>query len=280
MLGLGKHNVLDMWEERLGKPYYLYFLEDPRTNRVCYIGLTCQKFSTRLSQHRNPVKHNNTKIAKLQRKLKEEGLTLDGYIVAKGSQNFIAALERWYIYGTFTYLGRDSIKNIEIGGYGTFGQHRISKKKSQETRRRKVESGEIQYKRGEDSSSSVLEEKDVLLIYDMIKDYYSDSEILDAIGNKIKPSALTAIRMGKNWPHVWERECMRYIPSMGIFKGALSSRDKLSILLMIVGGSDNKEIMEKYKIGYTDLNRIREKSLWKQVWNVYDNYYIPKTNNE
>ncbi len=49
---------------------------------------------------------------------------------------------------------------------------------------------------------------------------------------------------------------------------------------MIEKGSDNKTIQSHFKIGTTDLNRVREKSLWKMSWNVYTNFYKNKHTNE
>lgn len=264
--------VLDMWREDLGIPYYLYFLIDPRFDKVCYVGLTKQNFKNRLLQHRNPKKTNEAAIAKLQRHLKKKGLTLQGEVVAKGSKNFIELLEKWYITGFWTYTGRDSIKNHQIGGMDAYGTAPESKRKAWETREKKKKEGVYESREGEKSSSHKILEKDVLDIYELIKKFYTNSEILDMLKLDIGMTGLCQIRNGSNWKYLWEREGMINIPSLNIVKGALGSQDKIVVLKMIEQGVSNKEIQIKYKVNTTDLDRIRNKSLWKMAWNVYENF--------
>lgn len=46
--------VVDLWKEGLGQPHWMYYLYDPRDNSLCYVGITKQKFQSRLGQHRSP----------------------------------------------------------------------------------------------------------------------------------------------------------------------------------------------------------------------------------
>lgn len=271
---LNRGQVLDMWREDLGVPYYLYFLIDPRKDAICYVGITKQPFKSRLSQHRNPIKTNQASIAKLQRHLKKNNLTLQGEVVAKGSKQFIEAMEKWYITGFWTYLGRESLKNHQMGGSDAFGKAPESKQKAWETRERKRKEGSYERKEGEKSSAHKIKEQDVLNIYDLIKKFYANSEILEMLNLNIGITGLCQIRNGSNWKYLWEKENMVKIPSLNIVKGALGSQEKIEVLKMIESGVSNKEIQQKFKVQTTDLERIRKKSLWKMAWNVYNNFVI------
>lgn len=267
-----------MWKEDLGIPYYLYFLIDPRKNKVCYVGLTKQKFKLRLLQHRNPKHSNEASIAKLQRHLKTIGLTLQGEVMAKGSKELIEALERYYISGFRLYNGKSSIKNHQIGGLTSFGQDPESKIKAWKTKAEKEKKGLYIKKVGEDSSASKLTENQVLAIYDMIKKFYANSEIIEQLGLEIGITGVCQIRSGRTWEHLFKKQNMINIPSLNVVKGALGSQQKLKILSMIEEGEDNKTIQSLFKIGTTDLNRIRDKTLWKMPWNVYTNFMKKQTN--
>ena len=60
-------------------------------------------------------------------------MTLQGEVLAKGSEAFISALEKYVITGFWKYLGKDSIKNHQIGGRDSFGLAPESKQKAWET---------------------------------------------------------------------------------------------------------------------------------------------------
>jgi hypothetical protein len=270
--------VLDLWKESLGKPHYLYVLHDPRNGNVCYVGITKQKFSQRLSQHRNPVKSNQTSIAKLQRRLKSDGFTLSGEILAKGSEEFISALEKYIISGFWRYLGKDSIKNHQIGGRDAFGKADETKRKAWETRSKKKEKGFYESREGEKASGSKLTESQVLEIYSLIKQFYSNSEIIDILKLDIGLTGMNQIRKGKCWKYLWGQEKMISIPSMKKESGGLSSPTKIEVVEQIYNGEDIKYLQSKYKLQIADLKRIKEKELWQPVWFIFENFKI--NNNE
>jgi len=272
---LTRGEVLDMWKEELGEPHYLYVLVDPRSDKVCYVGITKQEFKKRLLQHRNPRKTNEASIAKLQRFLKSNNLTLQGEVLAKGSEKFISILEKYTISGFWKYLGKDSLKNHLIGGRDAFGSAPESKQKAWETISKNRAEGKYESREGEKSSSSKITELDVLKIYDLIKKFYSNKEILKLLSLDIGITGLCQIRNGSNWKYLFKRENMINIPSMNVVEGALGTQDKIEVLKMIENNFSNKEIQLKYKLNTTDLERIRAKSLWKLAWNVYENYFKP-----
>lgn len=270
--------IVNFWKEGLGQPHFMYYLYDPRDNSICYVGITKQKFKNRLSQHRSPKKSNMASIAKLQRHLKSIGLTLSGEVVLKGSEKLVSMFEKYMVTGFKMYLGRDSIKNHQIGGRDAFSCAPESKQKAWITRNENLKSGKTSILRGEASASAKITEKEVLEIYSLIKQFYANSEILDKLFLPIGITGLCAIRNGTNWSELFKKEGMINIPSMNVVKGALNSQEKLKVLSLIEQGVDFKVIQETYKVQTTDLTRISNKTLWKMAWNVYENYYKQQTN--
>lgn len=268
--------VVDLWKEGLGQPHWMYYLYDPRDNSLCYVGITKQKFQSRLGQHRSPKKSNMASIAKLQRHLKSIGLTLQGEVVLKGSEELVSKFEKYMVTGYKMYAGKDSIKNHQIGGRDAFSCAPESKQKAWVTRNENLKSGKTTIIRGEDSASAKVTEKQVLEVYSLIKQFYTNSEILDKLSLPIGVTGLCAIRNGTNWRGLFIKEGMINIPSMNVVKGALNSQDKLKVLSLIEQGLDFKEIQKTYKVQTTDLARIKEKTLWKMAWKVYENYYKTK----
>lgn len=264
---------LDYYKDFKGIPYYLYFLIDPRNDEVCYVGLTKQLFSKRLGQHRNPKITNQASIAKLQRHLKTKGLSLKGEVVAKGSQKFIESLERWSIAYYNFIIDENLLKNHQKGGLDGYGLADESKQKAWKTREHNRKLGKHKNTEGENSNSHILTEVQVLEIYKMIRSLYTNKEIIESLNLKIGVTGINQIRQGKAWKYLWDKEKMIEIPSMNTVKGALNSQEKIQVMTLIKEGKSTKEIQKIYKLQTTDIDRIRNKTLWKMAWNVYDNFY-------
>jgi hypothetical protein len=269
-----------MWKEDLGSPNYLYVLHDPRNGNVCYVGITKQSFKNRLLQHRNPKNTNQASIAKLQRYLKSNGMTLQGEVLAKGSESFISALEKYVITGFWRYLGKKSIKNHQIGGRDSFGLAPESKQKAWETISKKRKEGLYESREGEKSSSNKLTETQVINIYNLIKQFYSNSEIIEMLDLNIGLTGLNQIRQGKNWKYLWNKEGMIPIPSLKKESGGLPSPTKVDIVKQINEGVNLKYLQSRYGLHLSDSKRIKEKVLWKPVWFLYDNFVINNIKNE
>lgn len=265
--------ILDLWDDDFGTVNWLYFLIDPRTNDICYVGVTWQNPKNRFRQHRSPKPSNKTAIAKLQRYLKENNMTLGAEIVAKGSEEAISLLEEQTINHYRKFFGVDYLKNHQSGGRDNYKCASESIKKAWKSQQEGIRNGSIVSLKGEENPTSKLTEQQVLKIYDLINKFYTNTEIITELSLPIGVTGMAAIRKGSNWNHTFEREGMINIPSMNVVKGALNSREKIEVLKLIEKGIDFKEIQKKYKVQYTDLTRIKEKTLWKMAWNVYENYY-------
>lgn len=275
---LFKEGIIDMWAEGQGKPYYLYMLIDPRTDEMCYIGLTKQKFITRLQQHRNPKKTNKARIAKLQRHLKRNGMTLQGKVLAKGSKGFIGLLEKWCITGNWRYIGKESIANHQTGGFNAFGKDKESEFKRKATIEKKKKSGEYKTRKGEDIGTAKITKETVLKIYELIKDFKSNQEIIDELSLPIGVTGVCAIRNGSNWKHLFEQEDMVNIPSLKSQNGKVTAKEKFKLLEDIENNLTIDKLKLKYQMTKTDINRIMNKKLWKPVWKLYEEFYKPLNN--
>jgi len=86
-------------------------------------------------------------------------------------------------------------------------------------------------------------------------------------------TGINQIRQGKSWIYLWEQEKMKIIPSLKKEAKGLSSPEKIKLLKNIVDGFSTEDIKIKYDLQITDINRIKEKTLWKPVWEVFNKHY-------
>lgn len=265
----------DYWVEGTseGVPNLLYTLIDPRDNQICYIGITKQSFKNRLAQHRNPIPTNMTAIAKLQRHLKTLGMTIQGEARVKGDEEFISGLEERLINSFWRVYGKYSLKNHQSGGRDAFKNSSESIRKALITKVRNTLTGNRIILRGDSSPTSKISSEDVIKIYSMINQFYTNKEILKELDLNIGLTGVNQIRQGVNWKELFIKYNMKVIPSMYTTEGALNSQQKIEVMKLLETGTDIYKIKEMYGLSVTDLKRIREKTLWKLSWNIYDNYY-------
>lgn len=252
--------------------YNLYFLYDPRTNIMCYVGITKQDFKNRLLQHKNPVNSNRTPIAKLQRYLKKRGMSLYGEVMLTDSMEVIERAEKTFIE-ILRLAENPNLKNVQDGGLSSFGTTKESVEKAKVTKKLNREKGLHKDRSGEKSSSSKVMESEVLEIYRLIKMFYSNDEILEILKLNIGKSNIAQIRNGSNWKNLWDREKMVHIPSAHKEKNGLPTVEKINLLRRIENQESLIKLKEEYKIfSITDLKRIKIKDIWKPIWNLYKNY--------
>lgn len=276
--------LIDSWEiyqdnhKSKNIRYVVYCLVDPRYNCVCYIGLTKQKFRKRLLQHRNPAKTNKSAIAKLQRHLIKNNLTLQGHELVSGDKDDVGRFEKNTIKYLRNKYGRKSLKNHQDGGFNSYGKCLKSKKKTLTTVQKNK--NKYKYRGGENSSSNKILKDQVLQIYLLINNFYSNREIIDILELPIGLTGICAIRKGRVWTKLFKDKNMIFIPSLNTYKGAATSQEKIDILNRIEKGEPINKIRDFYnnKVSLSDLKRIKDKKLWKMAWNVYNNYYKLKIN--
>jgi hypothetical protein len=66
------------------KEFIIYGLVDPRSNKICYIGVTKRGLKTRLKEHNNPKDTLTTILSKVSRYLKTHNLEFSGVILYEG----------------------------------------------------------------------------------------------------------------------------------------------------------------------------------------------------
>lgn len=243
--------------------YKLYYLFDPRTNKVCYIGITSQDFNKRLNQHKNPSKNNKTKIAKLQRFLLKNKMSLYGSVIIESeNRNLIQQLEIEHIKN----FDKKNLKNIEDGGYLS-PRSTESALKAAKTRKN---NGYVTLK-GEDNGSSIFKEVEILKIYELIKQYYTNIEIIEILNLNVNNTTIQSLRTGQNWNWLWKKHFIKEIPSFYMSKNGINPRLKFKIINDILNNKSNDEIINNYKNEYkgitTDIYKIRNKKCWTKLWN-------------
>lgn len=251
----------------------MYYLYDPRNCIVCYVGITTN-FNKRLKQHQKPKDSLNTRIAKLQRNLLQEGLSISGAIIAESySKYYISFLEKRNISRLRYTRGFKQIKNISDGGYDGY-------KHSDEVINKMIETRRLNNKpvaRGEQIYNTNLTESDIKNIYDLINKGYSNVDILSIVKNTSR-TQISMIRNGSNWNHLFVKYNMVSIPYMPTL-GSITGKERIDIFRDIENGVDINLLTEKYyKISKSDINRIIEKRIWKKCWKVYNDYFKNKIN--
>lgn len=240
--------------------YKVYGLIDPRYNKICYIGFTSNLLSARLSQHNNPTFNNQTPIAKLSRFLKRENKNLDIVLLAEfKTENDALNSEKEFI--KFFESQKTILKNVGEGGEKNLILNNKSRKKVVNTW-------------WVDNPKFVPKEilkNDLPSIYKMIKMFYTNQEIIKTLDLNCSISSMTAVRNGVSFKEEWKKHFKKPIPSF--FKNGndgISGRFKYLIVRLIDKGYDVEHISRKFPRIKGDLNRIRNKEIWKKVWVVYE----------
>ena len=177
--------------------YKLYYLFDPRDDILCYVGITKQKFQDRLNQHKNPVPNNRTPIAKLQRFLKKNGMSLYGRVMMDGCKEQMEEMEKFMIK-LLRECEHRKIKNVQDGGLNAFINTSNIREKARSTKKLNRDKGLHKNTEGENSPSNKVTENQVLEIYRLIRNFYSNNEIIEELNLNIGKTGLNQIRQGKN----------------------------------------------------------------------------------
>lgn len=263
---------LDMNELVKQKVYLVYGLIDPRTNKVCYIGMTRQKLSKRLQQHNNPIESNLSIVAKVARRLQRDNLKFESVILQKCKSQEHMESEEIRIIAEYRSDKR-RIYNIQDGGklcdYTKFAE---STRRQKETTAKRRALGLIKPLNGEANGFSILTEKEVLEIYYMMKKGYTNQEIHVKYATS-KISAIKALRSGQNWKWLWDQNFTEPIPSLASMPSGYPSYVKIKIVEYLDKGYSIKQINRRFKnLKNSDLKRISERKLWIPVWKFYDQY--------
>lgn len=239
--------------------FKIYALIHPITNKICYIGCTKQKLKKRLSQHNSPKKTNQSYVAKAKRSFGDLkfGIKL---INAYRTEDEMYKAEINYIKA---HKDKDyKLYNLQPGGKLNINPKRSLNKMVNTRKLRNYPSLE-----GENNNNAILKEEEVLEIYSMIKDFKSNSEIIDKFN--LSKSHITSIRKGSLWKYLWNKYLGVYIPS--IKSSVNPTKDKIEIINMMEQRHSIENIHRLYpNISKHDLHKIRDRKLWKTVWKAYE----------
>lgn len=244
--------------------YKIYGLIHPVTDTICYIGCTTRTLKERLAQHNNPIKTNPTKIAKLKRSLKTKRFSI---VLIKDCSSKEDMFESEIHFIKYYRDSGFKIYNISDGGEH-FEQTQESIKKMLDTRRK---NNVRQAKVGEDVTSSKLTNNEVLEIYSLIKEFYSNEDIIKKFNKPLNRTWLASIRFGNTWKFLFKEHFSEPIPSLKNFgTNSYNGRIKMKIVELLDKGYEPKKLMRFFnKINVFDMIKIKNQEIWKPVWNNY-----------
>lgn len=248
--------------------YKIYALVDPRNNKVCYIGCTYQNLNKRFLQHLNPIKTNQSKLAKLVRFLKNKSMKLS--IIEIDNCSTKEEMYEKEIFHISDYKKRGyELKNIQDGG-----QININDKQSYlKFKKTHLNNKELHnYLKGEEARLSLLKNYEVLNIYELIKKGYNNEELYELYKDKCSLSAIKAIRAGQTWKTFYKINLNFKVVSIKNYdKNSYKSYQKLKIVDLIIKGYSIKHINKWFKkISISDLKRVQTKQIWQPVWKVHE----------
>lgn len=170
------------------------------------------------------------------------------------------------------------IKNVQDGGILTINQaksYKMAKRTRSDNPNKKI-------MRGNSSPSHILDENEILNIYKLIKECYSNNQIIKKLNLKVKNTTICAVRSGQNWGYLFKEHFDEVIPSIFVYdkngNGGLEPRYKLLVIDLIVKGYTKKQITDKLPRIKNDFNSIKNKQIWKKAWKIYYKFYLPYRN--
>ena len=162
-------------------------------------------------------------------------------------------------------LGQNGL-NLKIGGAnGKFCEE--SKKKISLTR---LNHPNLNIPSGHNHPNSLLTENQVIQIYNLIKKYYSNNEIIEKLNLPIQSGSITNIRYGITWNFLWHDHFKLPYPGFPSRHNGVPFRVKMKIIELIDKGYTVEHIskwikrVNKYDIKYASTQKI-----WKNVWKIY-----------
>lgn len=122
--------------------------------------------------------------------------------------------------------------------------------------------------RGSNNPMSTLRESDVIDIYDMIKEGYNNQQI--AKKYNLHDRYVSLIRHGKRWSHLYKDHFDKDFIYNSLGNISLSIKQALNLIKLIINtDKTDKEIGDLYGFDRSEINRIRNKKIWKDAWKLY-----------
>jgi hypothetical protein len=247
------------------KNYIVYGLIDPRTNKICYVGITKRGLKTRLKEHNNPKKTLTTIIYKVHKFLEKNGLEFSGVVLYDNLSKEEAEIKE--IENIKHYAKTNKLYNEKPGGNVGFQSER-SKKQISIARKNHPN---LNIPIGENHANSILSKEQVIKIYNLIKKHYSNNEIISILNLSIQSGTITNLRYGTTWNHLWHQHFHTPYPGFPSKTNGVSFRIKMKIVELLDKGYDIEHISKWIKrVNKYDIKYASNKKIWKNVWNIYE----------
>ena len=106
--------------------------------------------------------------------------------------------------------------------------------------------------KGEENVTSIFKEEEILFIYSLIKEFYTNEDIISKVeekfGKYIKRTNLSQIRLGKNWNHLFKEHFTEGIPSLKNFSfNSYNGKVKMRIVELLDKGYPPKSLCRFFK---------------------------------
>ena len=170
--------------------YIVYGLIDPRTGKICYIGITKRGLKVRLKEHNKPKKTLTTIIYKIHKHLEKQNLMFSGVVLWDNLFKEEAELKEIETINYYSKLSK--LYNEKPGGSVGFQSQRS---RDQISVARKNHPN-LNVPKGENHPNALLTEKQVQEIYRLIKKHYSNTEIISKLNLSIQSGSITNLRYG------------------------------------------------------------------------------------
>jgi hypothetical protein len=255
------------------KEFIIYGLIDPRTNKICYIGVTKRGLKTRLREHNNPKTELTTILSKVSRYLITKKLKFSGIILYENLSRGEA--EKMEIKLIKKYKKTNKLYNEKPGGRIGFQSER-SKKQISNARKNHPN---LNIPKGENHPSTIINNQQIISIYNLIKKHYSNNEIIQILNLPVGTGSITNYRYGITWGWFWKQHFKYPYPDFPSKKNGVSFRIKLKIIELLDKGYTIEHISKWIKrVNKYDIKYASTKKIWSKVWDIYEYHKQQKIN--
>lgn len=127
------------------------------------------------------------------------------------------------------------------------------------------ENGLAHGQKGENNGNSIITEKQVIEIYNLIKNGFDNNYIANKYNINFRTVSL--IRNGNRWQHLFKKHMNKKIPSKNTKYSFIFCCKVIDDILHT--SMKNIEISKKYNLEPSLVSRIRSKNTWKNIWSLH-----------
>jgi len=120
---------------------------------------------------------------------------------------------------------------------------------------------------GEKNGNSILKEKNVLEIYELIKQNYNNKQIAEKFSISYK--TISQIRTGFRWNYLFSKNMKEIIKSNNI-KTNTVAQCLIIINEIVTTNKKNIVIAKEFNLEPSLVSRVRSKKTWLEIWKIFD----------